>query len=106
MHQAICNRRKQCAKPSHLTELNVLFSVVALRDASIGMTNKVKRTSCLMYVGRDQIQEAFSLIAVTNWRRRARIRGAWKNVLRQAESFSLGRVGGQLSNSVAICFIA
>ena len=32
-----CNRRKQWAKPSHLTKLDVPFSVLALRDASIGM---------------------------------------------------------------------
>ena len=31
-----CNRRKQRAKPSHLTELYVLLSVLALLDASIG----------------------------------------------------------------------
>ena len=32
-----CNRRKQRAKSSHLTELDVLFSVLALLNASIGM---------------------------------------------------------------------
>ena len=34
---------------------------------------------------KDQIEEALSWIGVTNWRRLARNRGAWKNVLRQAE---------------------
>ena len=34
---------------------------------------------------KDQIEEALSSIDVTNWRRRARSRGAWKDVLRQAE---------------------
>ena len=32
-----CNRRKQWAKPSHLSELDVIFSVLVLLDASIGM---------------------------------------------------------------------
>ena len=32
-----CYRRKQWVKPSHLTELNMLFSVLALLDASVGM---------------------------------------------------------------------
>ena len=31
------NRSKQWAKPSHLTEIDVLFSVLVLLDASIGM---------------------------------------------------------------------
>ena len=32
-----------------------------------------------------QIEKALSSISVTNWQRRARSRGAWKDVLRQAE---------------------
>ena len=32
-----CNRRKQWAKPSYLTELDVFFSILAHLDASIGM---------------------------------------------------------------------
>ena len=32
-----CNQRKQWVKPSHLTEFGVLFPVLALLDASIGM---------------------------------------------------------------------
>ena len=34
---------------------------------------------------KDQIEEALSSIGVTNWRRGARSRDAWKDVLRQAE---------------------
>ena len=34
---------------------------------------------------KDQIKEALSSIGITNWRRRARSRDAWKDVLRQAE---------------------
>ena len=34
---------------------------------------------------KDQIEEALSSIGVTNWRRRAKSRSAWKEVLRQAE---------------------
>ena len=34
---------------------------------------------------KDQIEEALSSIGTTNWRRRTRSRGAWKDVLRQAE---------------------
>ena len=34
---------------------------------------------------KDQIEEAPSSIGVTNWRRRAKSRSAWKEVLRQAE---------------------
>ena len=37
MYYAICNRGKQWTKPSHLTELGLLFSVLAFLDASIGM---------------------------------------------------------------------
>lgn len=35
--QRCCNQRKQCAKPSHLTELDILFSVLAILDACIGI---------------------------------------------------------------------
>ena len=35
--------------------------------------------------GKDQIEEDLSSIGVTKWRRRARSRDAWKEVLRQAE---------------------
>ena len=35
---------------------------------------------------KDQIEEALSSIGVTNWRKRAKSRGAWKDVLRQAKS--------------------
>ena len=38
---------------------------------------------------KDKIEEALSLIGVTNWRRRTRSRGASKNVLRQAETIML-----------------
>ena len=34
---------------------------------------------------KDQIEETLSSIGVTKWRRRARSRGAWKDVLRQGE---------------------
>ena len=34
---------------------------------------------------KDQIEEAVSSIGITNWRRRAKSRSAWKDVLRQAE---------------------
>ena len=39
IHDVTChrNRIKQWAKPSHLTELKVIFSVLALLDAFIGM---------------------------------------------------------------------
>jgi len=33
-----CNRRKLLEKPSHLTELGVIFSVLARAAASIAMT--------------------------------------------------------------------
>ena len=35
---------------------------------------------------KDQIEEALSLIGVTNWRKRARSRGAWKDVLCKVEN--------------------
>ena len=49
---------------------------------------------------KDQIEEALPSIGVNNWRRRARSRGAWKNVLRQAELRKSGCYG-QLSKYVS-----
>ena len=37
MHHAHCNRKKQWAKPLHLTELEELFSILAFLNAFIGM---------------------------------------------------------------------
>ena len=45
---------------------------------------------------KNKIEEALSSICVTNWRRRAKSRSAWKDVLRQAE-IRLSGCYGQLS---------
>ena len=45
--------------------------------------NRRRGRPCIRW--KDQIEEALSSIGVTNWRRRARSRGAWKDVLRQAD---------------------
>ena len=35
---------------------------------------------------KDQVKEALTSLGVTNWRRRAQSRGAWREALRQAET--------------------
>ena len=45
-----------------------------------------RRAECPCISWKEQIEEALSSIGVINWRRRARNRGAWKDVLRQAET--------------------
>ena len=45
-------------------------------------------TSCIMFNNNNNAEslwEGLSSIGVTNWRRRAKSRSAWKEVLRQAE---------------------
>ena len=41
-----------------------------------------RRRPCLRW--KDQVEGALSSLGVTNWRRRAQSRGAWREVLRQA----------------------
>ena len=58
-----------------------------LNDMVVVQRINNQRLRCLGHVVRieDQIVEALSSIGVTNWRRRARRRDAWKDLLRQAE---------------------
>ena len=44
-----------------------------------------QRTARPYIRSKDEIEEALSLIGVTNWRMHTRSKGAWKDVLRQAE---------------------
>ena len=51
-------------------------------DAGICGSRRIGRP-CIRW--KEQVEEALSSIGVTNWRRGARSRSAWKDVLRQAE---------------------